>query len=186
MSLGSLVEHTIGLLEETGLSYMVTGSLASGYHGEYRATHDVDVVIDVSAPELEHLLARLHDAGMYVDDEAARVALRERGQFNAIVEDVKVDFIIHKQDAFARSEFDRRTRGVLLGREASLVSPEDLVLAKLAWAVQLDSERQLRDVAGVMDAIGPALDRTYVRHWADRLGVRAAWERLIDEEESER
>lgn len=186
MSLESLLEHTVGLLEETGLSYMVTGSLASGYHGEYRATHDVDVVIDVNAAQLERLLDRLHAAGMYVDDEAARAALRERGQFNAIIEDVKVDFIIHKQDAFARSEFERRTRGLLLGREASLVSAEDLVLAKLGWAAQLDSERQLRDVAGVVDAIGPALDRAYIRDWADRLGLREAWDRLIDEEESDR
>ena len=186
MSLESLLAHTIGLLEDSGLRYMITGSLASGYHGEYRATHDVDVVIDVSAVELDRLLDRLHAAGMYVDDEAARTALRERGQFNAIVEDVKVDFIIQKLGAFARSEFDRRIRGRLLGREASLVSPEDLILAKLASAAQLDSERQLRDVAGVVDAIGPALDRAYVSSWAERLGLRPAWDKLLLEMEADR
>lgn len=185
MSLERLLERTIGLLESSGLRYMITGSLASGYHGEYRATHDIDVVIDVDAGELDRLLNRLHATGMYVDDDAARVALVERGQFNAIVEDVKVDFIIHKRDAFARSEFGRRRRGLLLGREASLVSAEDLILAKLLWAAQLDSERQLRDVAGMIDAAGSTLDRAYVSAWADRLGVRDAWDRLLAQEELE-
>lgn len=186
MSLERLLERTIGLLESSGLQYMITGSLASGYHGEYRATRDIDVVIDVNATELDLLLDRLHAAGMYVDDEAARVALRDRGQFNAIAEDVKVDFLIHKRDAFAISEFDRRTRGRLLGQEASLVSVEDLVLAKLAWAAQLDSERQLRDVAGMINAAGSSLDRAYVSAWAQRLGLREAWDRLLAQEDAER
>lgn len=186
MSLERLLERTIGLLESSGVRYMITGSLASGYHGEYRATRDIDVVIDVNPVELDRLLLRLHADGMYVDDEAARIALRERGQFNAIVEDLKVDFITHKQDAFARSEFDRRTRVRVLGQEASLVSVEDLIVAKLGWAAQLDSERQLRDVAGMVNAAGTSLDRAYVSTWAHRLGLRDAWDRLLAQEDAER
>ena len=186
MSLARLLGRTIGLLESSGLRYMITGSLASGYHGEHRATRDIDVVIDVNPTELDLLLEQLHADGMYVDDGAARVALRERGQFNAIVDDLKVDFIIHKRDAFARSEFDRRTRGRLLGQEASLVSVEDLILAKLGWAAQFDSERQLRDVAGMINAAGSSLDRAYVSAWAQRLGLRDAWDRLLAQEDAER
>ena len=55
---------------------------------------------------------------------------------------------------------------------------EDLIVAKLVWARELDSERQRRDVAGMVHAAGDALDRAYVADWAKRLGVEDAWRTL--------
>ena len=49
----------------------------------------------------------------------------------------------------------------------------------LVWAkASGGSERQLRDVAGVVTAAGDSLDRDYVEHWVDRLSVRELWERV--------
>lgn len=53
---------------------MVTGSVASSYHGRPRSTHDADIVIDPSLDQLEALVRSLLDAGFYVDDERARDA----------------------------------------------------------------------------------------------------------------
>jgi hypothetical protein len=69
-------------------------------------------------------------------------------------------------------------RARLLDVEADLITVEDLVLAKLAWARDLDSERQLRDVAGMVSVSGDALDRAYVTDWAERLGLGEAWRRI--------
>ena len=90
---------------------MVTGSLASSYHGEPRATLDLDIVIDPSPTALARLVEDLVVAGFYVDAETAEAALRDRSQFNAIGPDVtKVDFIIRKDRPFSIEEFARRTR----------------------------------------------------------------------------
>jgi predicted nucleotidyltransferase len=178
VSLEDLLVRTIGAIEAEGVPYMVTGSLASSFHGEYRATRDIDIVIDPSPSQLDRLVDRLRAAGMYVDPETARIALRERGQFNAVDAELKVDLIIHKRDAFSTSEFERRGRAQLLSVEADMVTVEDLILAKLVWARELDSERQLRDIAGMINVAGNSLDREYIARWADGFGVAEAWRRL--------
>lgn len=51
-------------------------------------------------------------------------------------------------------------------------------VSKLEWARRSgDSERQLGDVAGILD-LNPQLDRAYVDRWARELGVVDLWERL--------
>ena len=58
MSQPELLKLVARRLEETGVEYMVTGSVASSLQGEPRATHDIDVVVSVSAPAAE-VAARL-------------------------------------------------------------------------------------------------------------------------------
>jgi hypothetical protein len=45
------------------------------------------------------------------------------------------------------------------------------VIARLEWAVASGSDRQLRDVAGILAAAGGALDFEYVDRWAADLGL---------------
>lgn len=178
MSLTTLLVTTIRALEETGIPYMLTGSLASTFHGEPRSTRDIDIVIEPTPDDLGRLLARLRADGMYVDEEAAMTAVRVRGQFNAIAGDAKVDFIVRKDTPFARAEFERRARVQLPDVEGHVVTVEDLILAKLVWARETASERQVRDVAGMADVGGAQLDRAYITTWAERLGVADAWRRI--------
>lgn len=42
-------------LEQAGITYMATGSVASMLYGIPRFTHDIDVVVDVSPPQLQAL-----------------------------------------------------------------------------------------------------------------------------------
>ena len=51
-----------------------------------------------------------------------------------------------------------------------IVSPEDLILSKLAWAKTSRSEMQRRDVRQILTAVS-TLDQTYLDHWAARLTV---------------
>jgi hypothetical protein len=60
----------------------------------------------------------------------------------------------------------------------ALVTPEDAVLSKLEWAKKSgDSERQLRDAAGVIE-MNPGLDRAYIDRWAAVLSVSDLWTQL--------
>ncbi len=45
MTQDEVVARVIALLEAISLPYMVTGSLASSYHGVPRTTHDADLVV---------------------------------------------------------------------------------------------------------------------------------------------
>lgn len=81
---------------------------------------------------------------------------------------LKIDFIVRKEEAYRRIEFDRRARVRLLDFDFWIVTREDLILSKLVWALDSRSDFQLRDVRNLLDA---PCDRTYLDHWALLLGV---------------
>ena len=172
---------TLSLLEQLEIPYMLTGSVAASYHGRPRTTHDADIVIDPSPTQLGAFVRALDAAGFYVDDEGAQRALRGRGQFNAIDTRYasKLDFIVRKDRPFSLEEFRRRQRVDLsFAPNVSIVSPEDAILSKLEWARRTgESERQLRDAAGVLE-LNSSLDREYVSRWASLLGVHDLWRRV--------
>jgi len=122
-------------------------------------------------------LAALPASRWYVDAEAARAALRDHSMFNVIDQATgwKVDLVCLRDTAFARSEFERRLRTDVLGIAAFVATAEDTILAKLAWARDSGSERQLRDVRGIIAASGAPLDRAYLDHWAAELGLSESW-----------
>jgi hypothetical protein len=63
-------------------------------------------------------------------------------------------------------------RAVQTGRHFN-ISPEDTVLAKLEWYRRGNevSDLQWRDILNVIKVQGDRLDREYMQHWAQELGV---------------
>jgi len=175
---GLLVRLT-ALLDGAAIPFMVAGSFASTAHGVPRTTQDIDVVIDPPSIEaLEVLLRSMPPDAYYVDADAARDALRRRSMFNAVDMTTawKVDFIVRKNRPFSREEFARRARTSILGVPVFTASPEDTIIAKLEWsAMSGGSERQRRDVAGIVATIGEALDRAYIERWVDEMSLGAEW-----------
>jgi len=180
--------RVIHWLEDLSIRYMVTGSLASSHHGRPRMTHDVDVVIDPTTESLARLVEQLLAGGFYVDARVAQDALRSRRQFNAIepVSATKLDLIIRKDRPFSREELRRRQTAELAdGISVALATAEDTILSKLEWAQKGGgSEKQLADVAGVLDVNRGRLDRDYIERWARELGVLALWRRVTGGDEA--
>ena len=92
MTLTELLADMVRRLDDAHIPYMVTGSTASAYYGEPRATRDLDIVVDPTPEALAVLIDGLLADHMYVDRDAATSALREQTQFNVIGPDAtKVD-----------------------------------------------------------------------------------------------
>jgi len=174
----------VRLLERLGIPYMVSGSVASSYHGRPRLTHDADIVVDPTSDQLDALVQSLIDAGLYVDGARARDALRRRLQFNVIDPRTafKIDLIVRKDRPFSREELERRQAVDLSpGVRVAIASPEDTILSKLEWARKVGrSEKQIDDAAGVL-AVNPGIDRAYVERWAGELGVLGLWQEISGE-----
>ncbi len=175
-----LLGRVAQLLDVAGIPSMVAGSFASTAHGLPRSTQDIDLVIDPpSAATLEALLASMPAAQYYVDADAARDALRRRSMFNVIdlASGWKVDLILRKNRAFSRDEFARRMKMSVLGVTVFVASPEDTIVAKLEWSkLAAGSQRQRRDVAGIVATVGSALDRAYIERWVRDLQLADEWE----------
>jgi len=134
--------------------------------------------IDPDRQSLESLLVQFPSDAYYCDRETALSALQNRGMFNVVDLDTgwKVDFIIRKDRSFSRVEFERRQTDELFGVRICVASPEDVILAKLEWAKMSESERQIRDAAGILRIMQHEIDADYLDSWITELGVVRQWE----------
>lgn len=175
----SLLRTIVQLLDSIGIPYMVVGSFASTAHGEPRSTQDLDLVIDPTPEQLERLIAGFDSERFYLDRDVARDALRRRGMFNVIEMSTawKLDLVIRKARAFSLEEMQRRQVMPMLGLDVATATPEDTIIAKLEWAKQGASDRQLDDVAGILRVRGPELDIAYVERWITELDLADQWQR---------
>lgn len=64
--------HIVSRLTEAGIMHMVSGSIASSYSGEPRATNDIDIVIDATPESLDRSVNALEKGELYVSRDAQR------------------------------------------------------------------------------------------------------------------
>jgi len=168
--------------------WYVGGSVASTVHGRFRATNDIDVVADVREEHAAEISAALHE-DHYVDEESIVDAVRRRSSFNLVHfgTGLKIDVFVGRDSEYAASARSRRAREPIGdapdARRVWVASAEDTVLAKLEWFRRGGevSERQWRDVQGVIELSGAGLDVAYLCEWAPSLGIADLLERALAE-----
>ena len=47
------VDAVVGVLDSMSVRYYVTGSVAGSMYGEYRATNDIDIVVDLTDAQID-------------------------------------------------------------------------------------------------------------------------------------
>lgn len=187
MSQPALLKKIIQVLEQTGIKYMITGSIVSSLQGEPRSTHDIDMVIAIQEPEVKGLIEAFSLPGFYIDENSILEAINRQSMFNLIDVNTgdKVDFWILTDEPFDRSRFSRRISEEFMGLKLLVSSPEDTILAKLRWAkLSGGSEKQFTDALRVYEVQYERLDIDYLEQWVKKLNVEALWKRLINEAET--
>ena len=175
------------VLDELDIPYVIGGSMASILHGMLRTTMDVDIVADIQPPQVDPFVAAFQDA-FYADDLMIKRAVQRRSSFNLIHFETmfKVDIFLTKTRAFDQQQLTRRI-AVSLGDDenesAWVLSAEDIVLAKLDWFRMggESSERQWRDILGVLKTQQKQLDIPYLWQWAEELDLMLLMERALHE-----
>jgi len=174
-------------LEQIGISYAVGGSLASSIHGVMRSTLDADIVADMKLEHIKPLVAALSKE-FYADDEMIKDAIEHHSSFNLIHYETafKVDIFTRKLRAFDQMQLERRRTSVIATDpeySVYVVSPEDIILSKLEWYRMGGevSDRQWRDILGVLKTRAGELEMDYLRKWANELKVADLLEHALKE-----
>lgn len=174
-------------LERLGIPYAVGGSLASSLHGVMRSTLDVDILADMQPEHIQPLVQALSKE-FYADDEMMRDAIEHQSSFNLIHYETafKVDVFIRKSRLFDQMQLNRRRLSIIANdpeESVYVTSPEDIILAKLEWYRMGGevSDRQWRDIIGVLKTRAGELDLAYLRTWAAELHVSDLLERALKE-----
>ena len=175
------------LLDDLGIPYVIGGSMASIIHGMLRTTMDVDIVADIHPEKVSSFASKLQDA-FYVDEQMIQQAIQRQSSFNLIHLNsmFKVDIFIPKARPFDNQQLSRRVAEKISpdsDAQIWVLSPEDIVLAKLDWfriGGEI-SERQWRDILGVLKTQQNSLDIAYLKQWAQSLSVGDLMDRALDE-----
>ena len=173
-------------LERCGVPYVVGGSLASSVSGEPRSTLDIDLVVAMTQADVEPFLTALGQA-FHADDHAVRRAIRQRSGVNLFhhATSTKVDLFIAGGSPLDRQAMQRRVRLQVASdpdRFLYVYTPEDILLQKLRW-YRLGgevSDRQWRDILGIVLVQESRLDEGYLREGARLLSVTDLLARALD------
>jgi hypothetical protein len=163
------------LLESINVPYYVSGGVASSIHGEARSTRDLDLVIQIQVSQIDFLVQTLEAAGYYCPIGAVEDMKQEREKTLSITHMETIanaDLIVMDNSPFAISQMSRR---MLLDVEGVqpfwIASPEDLILQKLLWGRGSGSEKQWRDVLGILKLQCESLNYIYLTEWAEFLNI---------------
>ena len=175
------------VLEDCGIRYLVGGSLASAISGEPRSTLDVDLVVALNEGHIGLFVAGLGDQ-FHADPDALRRAVRDKSSANVIHlgTSTKVDLFMVGGSPLDEAQMRRRQRVQVASdpdRFLYVYTAEDILLQKLRWYRMGDevSDRQWRDVLGIVLVQGSALDEDYLRDGARTLGVDDLLEQALSE-----
>lgn len=177
----------VGLLRELGVPYAIGGSLASSFFGEPRSTADIDILVELRLHHVAAFVSTLAPS-FYVDEDVVRDAILRGSCFNLVHLDsmYKVDVFVARDDLLDREQLARR-RSVIIGDDVEgtfdVTAPENIVLRKLAWYRSGGgiSDRQWKDILGVLKQQGKSLDRQYMLDIADAAGLRDLLDRALSE-----
>jgi len=147
-----VLAEVASILESADIDYMLTGSMALNFYATPRMKRDVDLVAVIFWKDIEKLITLFSSDQYYLSDDAIKDAILHQSSFNIIHQKklVKIDVIIRKREEYRLLEFKRRRKVTIHGHPVWIVSKEDLILSKLAWAAGSESSRQLEDVKNLL------------------------------------
>lgn len=161
----------IAILDTQSIQYMLSGSLALNVYSLPRMTRDIDLIVEMKSEDVENFVKAFKD-DFYCYQPSIEEEVAQRGIFNLIdnQSSLKIDFIVRKNTIYRRVEFDRRIKTNTLGFEAWVVSIEDLIISKLIWIQDYESEKQINDIKNLLE--NPSIDFDYIQKWTNELNLK--------------
>ena len=175
------------VLENLGIPYLIGGSLASTLHGMIRTTQDSDIIAEMRPEHIQPFVSSLEN-DFFIDEEMIANAVQRDSSFNILHRETmfKVDIFIPYPRYFQQSQLARAQRQDFeldTKMSAIFASAEDTILSKLEWYRMggETSERQWRDILGILKTRAGDLDLEYLKKWAKDLNVADLLERALNE-----
>lgn len=183
MNQADALKAAIKLLNKAQFPYMITGAYAVSYYGEPRATHDLDVVVEISESDIEKICRTFRSGGYEFDRDMIDNAVAYHSHFTVIhsKSNMRIDFWMVKSKKPDQTRFARRRKVKLFELPAGMISPEDIILVKLKWFAESKNTKHFNDAVGIIKVQQGRLDSPYVAEWLKPLGIKKFWRKACAE-----
>jgi hypothetical protein len=170
-----LVIDRLGSLQ---VPYMLTGSVAVSYYRVPRATHDIDFVVAIQQSEVKKI-QQTFEPEFYISD--IEQAIRYHQMFNMIhhLTQIKIACWIHDvSNEFRAAAFEKKIQRELFGKSVFIIRKEDLIVSKLLWYNEAESDIHLRDIEGILKIQKGKIDLAYIQQWCNKLALTKHWNKI--------
>jgi len=174
-----ILKDVTSKFEKLGIQYMLTGSLAMAYYIQPRMTRDIDLVVEI-LPGIIGKIEQIFEADYYLSVDSIKDAVENEFIFNLIhnKSSIKIDCIIRKNEQYRIVEFGRRKKIKITDFHLFIVSKEDLIISKLYWIKEGDSEIQKLDVKNLLNS---GFNQEYLVKWIKRLELKKTYQAIKNE-----
>jgi len=164
---------------------MVTGAVAAIAYGEPRMTNDVDLVVRLEPDDSRKLISAFPAADYYVPPLEVMEEERQRsrgGHFNIIHLDsaLRADIYLVGNDPLHGWAMARRQTASIGGDEIWFAPLEYVIVRKLEYFQQSDSDRHLRDIAGMLRVSGEQVDHGQLDRLIVERQLGVSWRRVSE------
>lgn len=177
-----LIELFVRPLNDLGIRYLVSGSVASMLYGEPRVTHDIDLVVFLRPNDIARLPVAFPPPEFYVPPPEVIEAemSRQRGSFNIIHagSGLKADLYTAGRDDMDAWAFRSPTKYPIKGITISLAPPEYVIVRKLEFYREGGSEKHIRDIRSMLAVSGDQIDKSELYEWIQRRGLQEQWQKI--------
>ena len=169
-------------LDAAHVAYMVSGSVASMVYGEPRLTNDMDIIVAFAAGRAGDIEKLFPLSDFYcppADVIAVETRRPRRGHFNLIHHETgyKADIYTAGSDPLqAWGLKHRRAIEVIPGKSLWIAPPEYVILRKLEYYREGQSEKHILDIHGMVDVSGDSLDQAFLAEQIEHMNLSREWQ----------
>lgn len=172
----------ISPLNAIGARFMITGSVAATFYGEPRNTNDVDIILFLKSDLVQKLIEVFPEEEFYlppIDVIQVELARRSRGHFNIIdlTTGFKADIYLVASDPLHLWGLSHLRTIDLDGTAIPLAPPEYVIIRKLQFFREGQSEKHLRDIRRMLTMLGDSFNRSQLIAFISEHHLNPEWER---------
>lgn len=167
----NLLFRVLDKLDKLEIPYVITGSMAMGFHVTQRHTKDIDLIIILPFGKIKNFIETF-EKDFYCYPPSVEEGVKEQRLFNLIDNETgfKIDFIpLENEKEFEIHKFEEREQVSIEGKDIWIVSAENLLISKLIWIQELKSEKQILDIENLL--LLSSLDKEKIKFWIDKLSL---------------
>ena len=176
----ALLQNIAKILNRLKIPYIITGGFAVAVWGRPRFT--ADIVVEIFEKNITSLSKGLMSLGQesYLDETAIKRALIEKGEFNFIhlPTGLKVDFWIKKTD-LDKLKIKQGVVKKINNQPIKFISPENLILSKLLWYKETESDKEVDDIKSILKFT--KIDLNYLKKQAIKHNTERIFKKIINE-----